>query len=625
VRGARRLTLAAAVTIVALVLDPVAVTVGARARADVPGTPGPLVTSDATLGTDRAVTVGPGAVRYRPPVSGAVLRPFEPPRTSFGSGHRGVDLAAVPGAAVGAAAAGTVTFAGTVAGTRWVSVAHADGVVTSYGPIGAVEVSRGQVVGAGQGLGRLAVGGHGAGDHDLGLHWGARRDGVYLDPLSLLDEGIARPSLVGPGGWRGIEHAVAPYQPWGGARLGGLGVAGSPTAERPGFAVPPGPNRLVLVAGLGSDTDREVLDAEHLGYDAASVSRFSYAGLDADGTASVYGPEHTVAGIDAAAERLAEQLREQAAREPGRAVDLVGHSMGGVVVLRYLTRHHDPYDRRLPPIGSVVTIASPHRGTDVASLALAARDHLPGGLVLGGLHALSRWTGVGPLGGLPYRDPALEQLAVGSDLLAELGRDWDAALTAGPAGPLAMGTRLLTIGGRGDLVVPISRSGQPTGRVGPVALDLHLHDEGGRVDHRVLPGGHSAVLETEAVREVTWRFLAGQEVVDSPGHGATWASGLHASALSSAAIGVRVHDLAGTLALVRRGLRLVVPRPDGDGGPDDGSALARRLVERRREAGRRQHPTRRAGGRCLAARGTLRGRARRSDGPLSTSNIPHAR
>jgi hypothetical protein len=582
VRRRRPVAVTAVLTLVVAALGPVSAgALEPPTRADVPDAAGPLVVPPAEAVPDRALIRGPATVRYRPPVAGAVLRHFEPPRTSFGSGHRGVDLAASPGAPVVAAAAGTVTFAATVAEFGWVSVAHADGVVTSYGPIGAFEVARGQRVTAGHPLGRLAAGGHGDGGSDLGLHWGARRGGAYVDPLSLLDVGLGRPSLVGPGAWRGIDHAVEPYDPWAGSRLGGLGVAPSPTAERPGFAVPPGPNRLVLVAGLGSDGDRVVLDPAHLGYDPDGVTRFSYAGLDADGSPRPYEPQDTFAGVDAAAARLAEQLREQAVREPGRAVDLVGHSMGGVVILRYLTRYHDPYDTSLPPVGAVVTVASPHRGTDVASLGRAARDHLPGGLVLGGLHALSRWAGVGGLGDLPLHEPALEELAVGSPLLRELARDWDAAVAAGPAGPLAMGTRLLTIGGSGDLLVPISRSGQPTGQLGAVNLELHLTDDR-VVEHRVLPGGHSAVLGSEAVREVTWRFLAGQEVVDGPGYAATLASALHASALSSAATAVRTDDLAGTGKLARLGVRLVAPAPGHAGGPDEAPPLARRLAEERR-------------------------------------------
>lgn len=366
-RRTRRVVVAAALTIVVATLGPVAPAAVAPAAADVPGAGGPSVSPPVPPGTDAAAGRS-RTLRYRPPVPGSVLRRFAPPRTAFGSGHRGVDLAAAPDAAVGAAAGGTVTFAGTVAGVGWISVAHADGVVTSYGPIGAARVARGQTVSAGQELGRLSPGGHGDGRGDAGLHWGARRGGAYLDPLSLLDVGLGRPSLVGPGGWRGIDHAVVPYEPWAGARLGGLGVAGSPVADRPGFAVPPGPNRLVLVAGLGSDSDREVLDPVHLGYDAASVTRFSYRGLDPDGAPSVYGPQDTFRGVDEAAARLATQLRDHAAREPGRAVDLVGHSMGGAVVgYAAPTVDGGPMASQDPPRIGVYARLSVDRDGDAAS------------------------------------------------------------------------------------------------------------------------------------------------------------------------------------------------------------------------------------------------------------------
>jgi murein DD-endopeptidase MepM/ murein hydrolase activator NlpD len=53
----------------------------------------------------------------------------------FGPGHRGVDLAAVAGAPVLAAGAGTVVFAGTVAGRGVVSVDHSGGLRTTYEPV----------------------------------------------------------------------------------------------------------------------------------------------------------------------------------------------------------------------------------------------------------------------------------------------------------------------------------------------------------------------------------------------------------------------------------------------------------------------------------------------------------
>uniref|UniRef100_UPI002889C467 M23 family metallopeptidase n=1 Tax=uncultured Actinomyces sp. TaxID=249061 RepID=UPI002889C467 len=52
----------------------------------------------------------------------AVLEDFDPPAVVWGSGHRGVDLALSAGSPVLAAGAGTVVFAGMVAGRPVVSI-----------------------------------------------------------------------------------------------------------------------------------------------------------------------------------------------------------------------------------------------------------------------------------------------------------------------------------------------------------------------------------------------------------------------------------------------------------------------------------------------------------------------
>ncbi len=508
-------------------------------RREVRGAPGRSpVTTPARFATPATVATVQSAIRvalalreladelrppsYRLPVDAAVVRPFEPPSTEYGPGHRGVDLEAAPGTSVRAAERGRVRHAGQVAGIVWVSIDHADGVRTSYGPLTGLRVAAGDEVERGQVIGALAEGDHGDAERDRGLHFGARRDGVYLDPMRLPGLGAPRPTLVGEGGWWGAGHAVTPYGAWQGGRLAGMLTAPSPTASAPGFAVPPNANHLLLVAGLSSTSGVELIDPEHLGIGSDSVTRFSYAGPELD-----YRSEDTWRGVADAARLLEEQLRAQARRQPGRAVDLVGHSLGGVVITYYLLHHHDPFDRGLPPIGHVVTIASPLDGSDLARAGAALVDaHGVGPLLRGA------WEAAGDLPGtigetarsLEPDAQALHDVATGSDVLVELERGWSDALMTAGAGPLATGTRVLNIVASLDALVGADRA----------ALD--------EAERRVLPGTHEGVLATEAVREVVWRFLAGREVVTSPGRLTTHVGAWYGMGLSA------VSTLAGDLA-----------------------------------------------------------------------------
>ena len=113
-----------------------------------------------------------------------VVRGFDPPVTSFGPGHLGVDIA-VPGhTPIRSAGPGVVSFAGPVAGRGVVVVSHPDGVRTEYEPVRPL-VHRGDSVQAGTALG-LRAGRHPGCPVAACLHWGARRGDTYIDPLSLL-------------------------------------------------------------------------------------------------------------------------------------------------------------------------------------------------------------------------------------------------------------------------------------------------------------------------------------------------------------------------------------------------------------------------------------------------------
>ena len=119
------------------------------------------------------------------PVVGPVLRAFDPPRTAFGSGHRGIDIACPVGAPIRAVAPGLVTFAGSVGGQRYVTVRHADGTQSTASWVAAIDVRRDDVVVAGQ---RIASCGSGhSGATIPHVHFGVRTpDGTYVDPLGVL-------------------------------------------------------------------------------------------------------------------------------------------------------------------------------------------------------------------------------------------------------------------------------------------------------------------------------------------------------------------------------------------------------------------------------------------------------
>lgn len=129
-----------------------------------------------------------------PGSSPEVARPFAPPESRYGAGHRGVDLVATPGSPVLAAAAGRVSFAGMLAGRGVVVVVHG-ALRTTYEPVTA-SVPVGASVALGDVLGTLEPG-HVGCPTEACLHWGLRRGEQYLDPLRLVQRGPVRLLPVG--------------------------------------------------------------------------------------------------------------------------------------------------------------------------------------------------------------------------------------------------------------------------------------------------------------------------------------------------------------------------------------------------------------------------------------------
>jgi murein DD-endopeptidase MepM/ murein hydrolase activator NlpD len=113
------------------------------------------------------------------PVDGAIVRPYAP--AGRYAGHWGVDIATAPGTPVEAAEAGTVTFAGQVAGVNSVTIDHGGGLRTSYSYLRDIEVPKGRWVAAGAIVGRSGL------DHELAVvHFSVRIGTVYQDPKNWL-------------------------------------------------------------------------------------------------------------------------------------------------------------------------------------------------------------------------------------------------------------------------------------------------------------------------------------------------------------------------------------------------------------------------------------------------------
>ena len=119
----------------------------------------------------------------------AVVAYFDPPDSPYGAGHRGVDLEGSIGQEVHAALAGTVTYAGMIAGRGVVVVSHGE-TRTTYEPVTAT-VHVGDPAPQGSVIGTLEL----SGSHCFPracLHWGWLEGETYLDPLRLVGAGPVR-------------------------------------------------------------------------------------------------------------------------------------------------------------------------------------------------------------------------------------------------------------------------------------------------------------------------------------------------------------------------------------------------------------------------------------------------
>jgi murein DD-endopeptidase MepM/ murein hydrolase activator NlpD len=119
----------------------------------------------------------------------AVVAAFDPPLTTYGAGHRGVDLLGSPDQQVRAAVGGRITYAGSLAGRGVVVVSHGS-TRTTYEPVSAA-VKVGAVLTAGELIGTLQEFGSHCSPRAC-LHWGLIEGKTYLDPLTLVGSGPVR-------------------------------------------------------------------------------------------------------------------------------------------------------------------------------------------------------------------------------------------------------------------------------------------------------------------------------------------------------------------------------------------------------------------------------------------------
>lgn len=120
-----------------------------------------------------------------------VIRHFDP-HTTFGPGHRGIDLRTQEGAPVLAPTSGIVTFAGLVAGRHVLTVMHPGSRIrVTVEPVHAL-VAAGDLVRRGDVVGVVRSGRSGPHCSFTCLHLGMRIEEQYLNPLRILRTAILK-------------------------------------------------------------------------------------------------------------------------------------------------------------------------------------------------------------------------------------------------------------------------------------------------------------------------------------------------------------------------------------------------------------------------------------------------
>lgn len=252
-------------------------------------------------------------------------------------------------------------------------------------------------------------------------------------------------------------------------------------------------NVAVAVGGLGSWRRRQQPDAHGDAYDEKFQTRWRMLGYDRDEVeyfsyrpgSRTYGPKDTLSDLHAQARSLGRQIQEQARAHPGTAIDLVGHSQGGLVIDLFLTDVYGGHEDEYPPIDNVVTFGSPHEGTPIADLGQQISDHMFAGPIV---RLLDPTDIIGA--------ESVEQMTSDSETIKKL---WD-------AGEAPEDIRFISIIGSEDPIVPSNRADVPgaTKVVVPAGAPLW-------------PDDHSAVLRDDDAISAAQAHLSGRAPADSCG------------------------------------------------------------------------------------------------------------
>jgi pimeloyl-ACP methyl ester carboxylesterase len=285
--------------------------------------------------------------------------------------------------------------------------------------------------------------------------------------------------------------------------------------QPPPVANPKGSGNAVLaVGGLGSSRRRRDdgapgrvgdgytrsfdFDWRALGYARHDVAYFSYAAGSPG-----YSAADTTGDLHRKAQMLGDQVRAWGRAHPGRSIDLVGHSQGGVVIDLFLAEVHRGHEDEFPPIDNVVTFAAPHRGTPLAELEEALSQQLLYGPVVRALAPEHLVDAV-----------SIDQLATDSPTIRGL---WDGRTVAPEV-------RFLSIVGAEDPVVPSTSAEVPGGTTIVVPAGRTL-----------VPDDHSAVLRDDDAISAAQAHLAGRAPADSCGPFTNVGGALYSEAVSLAA------------------------------------------------------------------------------------------